>query len=242
MPITKADISDADFIDALELSSDGSIAFLSSLTITSTTNASSQVLFSLAAGSEGLLNGRTNPVEAGDILVITGTSGGVADGTYTILSVVSDTVVTVTTSTSIATSTGGTGTFKYPVGSSKVGFDPTGLSATSSHLVSSAIKDIATSVGSTTLNYDFLLDNEPDSVGITYANTLVGNQITVETWTNTSTTNKIKTINYTYTANKLTTEVRKIYDSTGIVIVAQTTMTYTYTGNRVTGITTVRNV
>lgn len=93
--------------------------------------------------------------------------------------------------------------------------------------------------------YEFLLDNEPiEETGATdaaYSTTYSGNNITNETWKRNDTTN-IKTIDYTYTGNKVTTEVRKVYAANGSTIVAQVTWTYTYTGNNLTSATMIRNV
>jgi hypothetical protein len=92
---------------------------------------------------------------------------------------------------------------------------------------------------------EFLLDNEPiaetGATDAAYSTTYSGNNITNETWKRNDTTN-IKTIDYTYTGNKVTTEVRKVYAANGTTIVAQVTWTYTYTGNNLTSATMIRNV
>jgi hypothetical protein len=104
--------------------------------------------------------------------------------------------------------------------------------------------------GSTTLakvvntpsNYDFLLDNEPTSVGTTYALSLSGGLVSTETWTNTATSKTIKTIAYTYSTGLIQTEVHKVFAADGTTVVAQKTVTYTYSGGSITGSTVTRDV
>lgn len=90
--------------------------------------------------------------------------------------------------------------------------------------------------------YDFLLENEPPSAGSSESFTRVGGKLTKETWTRTVGSTTWKTIDYTYTGNLLTTEVRKVFATDGITVVAQLTLTYSYSGNVMTGVTRVRNV
>lgn len=89
-----------------------------------------------------------------------------------------------------------------------------------------------------------LLETEPASPGTTYSNTIAGGKVTQEVWRRTADNTLLKTIDYTYTLGtpKVSTEVRKVYAVDGITIIAQVTMTYSYTGSQVTGIATVRNV
>jgi hypothetical protein len=91
-------------------------------------------------------------------------------------------------------------------------------------------------------NGDFLLDNEPDSLNNTYSNTITGGKVTQEKWIRTVGATNIKTIDYTYTGSKVTTEVRKVYATDGTTIIAQMTLTYTYTVSTVTGIVSTRDV
>lgn len=92
---------------------------------------------------------------------------------------------------------------------------------------------------------EFLLDCEPiDETGATdssYAATYSGNSITLEEWKRNDTT-LLKSIDYTFTGNKLTTEVRKVFAANGATIVAQVTWSYSYTGNKLTSATMIRNV
>lgn len=92
---------------------------------------------------------------------------------------------------------------------------------------------------------EFLLDNEPTaSTGATsasYTPTFSGSRVTKETWKRNDTTN-IKTIDYTYSGNKVSTEVRKVFALDGTTIVAQVTWTYSYSGNTVSSATMTRDV
>lgn len=76
-------------------------------------------------------------------------------------------------------------------------------------------------------NYDFLLDCEPDAVDTDYAITRTLGKVSSESWTNSATSALIKTIDYTRTLGLVTTEVRKVYDPTGVTVVAQLTVVYT---------------
>jgi len=90
--------------------------------------------------------------------------------------------------------------------------------------------------------YNFLLDCEPDSVGVTYSITRSSGLVTKETWTNTSTSKDIKTIDYTRSSGLLATEVVKVFDSDGTTVVAQKTVTYSRSGSLVSGATITRDV
>jgi hypothetical protein len=89
---------------------------------------------------------------------------------------------------------------------------------------------------------DFLLENNPPTPGTYYENTFTGNKLTQERWKRTSDNTLIKTMDYTFTGSYITTEVRKVYAANGSTVIAQTTITRTFTVNRMTGETTVRNV
>lgn len=99
--------------------------------------------------------------------------------------------------------------------------------------------------GSGVSYYEFLLEDDPTAetgaIDAQYAVTRAGNLITNETWKRNDNT-LIKTIDYTYTGTKITTEVRKVFAADGTTIVAQVTWTYTYTGSLITGGSMVRNV
>lgn len=235
MTIRYPDLNPYDFYDAPELNSDGTVVYLT-LTVVSTV-APNIVNVSLAADGEGILTSRDHPLHAasvtgfGDLADITGTSGGAGDGTFTVATVVSDTQFTV--SGTLGNSSGGSANFRFPSGATDVGYSQTKQNITSSNLVQPALTDIS--------NHE-LLDNEPVAIGTTYTNTKVGSQITQEKWAKTAGGANIKTIDYTYTGNKVTTEVRKVFATNGVTIIAQVTITYSYTGSTVTGETIVRNV
>lgn len=89
---------------------------------------------------------------------------------------------------------------------------------------------------------DLYLDAEPTTPGTTWGATRVDGRVTQESWVRTADLTTIKTIDYTYTSGKVTSEVRKVYATNGVTIVAQMTITYSYNGNVVSGIVTTRNV
>lgn len=237
MTIRYPDVNPYDFYDAAELNTDSTVVYLT-VTVVSTV-APNIVNVNLASDGEGILYSRDHPVHAanltvgglGDFADITGTSGGAGDGTYEVATVVSDTQFTVTGT--IANSTGGSVNFRYQSGAEVVGYDQADQNITATNLVQGAVTDVS--------NHE-LLDNEPVATGTTYAVTRVGSHVTQETWTNTATLKTIKTIQYTVSGNKVTQEVRTVYATDGVTIIAQATITYSYTGNTVTGDTTVRNV
>jgi hypothetical protein len=239
MPILDADVGPYDFYDASELNTDSTVVYLT-LTVVSTVSPST-VNVSLASDGEGILTSRDHPVHAanltvsglGDFVDITGTSGGAGDGTFQVATVVSDTQLTISGGT-VGNSTGGSANFRWQSGAKDIGYYQIQQNLTSSNLVQTAITDVS--------NHE-LLDNEPVGTGVTYSNARSGNTITSETWTNTGNSRAIKSIAYTYTGSKVTTEVRKVFSSVdGTTVIAQITITYTYTGNTVTGETIVRNV
>jgi hypothetical protein len=229
--ISRTDIIDGDFIDAVELKSDGTVTYLT-VTVVSTTSGTQTVVVNIASDGEGILFGRDHEVVPGDIVVLSGTSGGAGDGTYTVATVPTNTSLTVTGA--IGTSTGGNATFYYTSGSTNVGFGQTKQNITSSNILQQALTDIS--------NHD-LLDNEPVGTGVTYSNTRSGSLITQELWINTGNSRAIREVDYTYTGSKVTTEVRKVFSAAdGTTVIAQVTLTYSYTGSSVTGTTIVRNV
>jgi hypothetical protein len=131
--ISKEDIKDLEIIDAVELGSDGTVVNLS-LSLVSTTSGPKELLFAV----NNYINFGDTRIEAGDIVTITGSTG--ADGTYTVASAPAENQVIVVES--IATSTGGTATFKYPSGASKVGLSPTGLINTSATNLQTAVSNL----------------------------------------------------------------------------------------------------
>jgi len=143
MSIRKPDILDVDVVDAYELRSDGysAISIYLDSTVISTTSSSSTVVINPAADGGGILYSFDHPVEVDDIVWLHGTSGGgLADGYYTVGSVLTDTSFTV--NQPIADSTGGYVQFRYPAGSRKVGFDQRPTIHVKHNNVQQAIEDL----------------------------------------------------------------------------------------------------
>jgi hypothetical protein len=237
MTIRYPDINPYDFYDASELNTDSTVVYLT-LTVVSTV-APNIVNVNLAADGEGILYSRDHPVHSaalavggqGDYVDITGTSGGTGNGTFEVATVVSDTQFTI--NGVVGNSSGGMANFRYPSGAQDVGYYQLKQNITQQNLLQGAMTDVS--------NHD-LLDNEPVGTNVTYSVTRLGSHVTQETWTNTATTKTIKTIAYSYTGNKVHQEVRTVFATDGVTIIAQATITYSYVGNSVTGDTTVRNV
>lgn len=93
------------------------------------------------------------------------------------------------------------------------------------------------------LAYEVVLNEEPvPLIGfpLTYNITRTGPLVTLEEWFSGATL--VKSIAYTYTGSAVNGEVRKVFDTDGTTILAQTTYAYTYTGSLVTSATITRNV
>lgn len=231
MGISKADLVDADVYDATELNTDGSIVYLS-VTVVSTTSGTQTVVVNLASDGEGILYSKDHPVEVGDSVDLTGTSGGLGNGTFTITAVLTDTSFTV--AEPIGTSTGGTAFFRYPPGAQEIGYRSSDQNSSSGSQLQRVVTDISNAT---------LLDDEPGSFNTTYTITRVGPRVTQELWVNTISTFAIKRIAYTYSANRLTQEVRKVYlASDGTTIIAQKTISYSYSGITPTGSVITRDI
>jgi len=111
--------------------------------------------------------------------------------------------------------------------------------------LTAALESYADGVGVTVaalIAIEMLLVTEPTTPNNTYSNTPSGLFITQEKWVRTSDSSNLKTIDYTFTGSQLTTEVRKVFDTDGTTILAQMTLTYSYTGLTLTGIVAVRNI
>ncbi len=92
---------------------------------------------------------------------------------------------------------------------------------------------------------EFLLDNEPTAetgtTDCTYTPTYTSGQLTKEEWKRNDAT-LVKSIDYTYSSGKVSTEVRKVFASNGTTVVAQVTWSYTYTGALLSSATMNRDV
>jgi hypothetical protein len=228
--IRKEDLEDLDVIDAVELLSDGAVGvtspFYGPVAVTSTTSGTKTVVVPLDVGGEGLLD-RDHQVKAGDKAVVAGTSGGASDGTFTVATVPTET--SFTTVEAIGTSTGGTVVFQHKAGAANVGVDKTGFAVVSHTNVQDALKDLDSAVpsGGSTSNIDFLLENDPPAPANNYDFVKTSGQVTQERWKRVDTT-LIKSIDYTYSIGKVSTEVRKVFASDGTTIIGKTTRTWTY--------------
>lgn len=135
--LSRADISDLDFVDAPELGSFGLVPFMSGVTVVSTDTATRTIVLS----GTYILEDVDQRVEPKDIVVLSSTSpGGIADGTYTVEEVLDDTSFVVVEP--ISDSTGGLAEFTWPPGALRVGFNPVGTSHILALNVQDAIKDL----------------------------------------------------------------------------------------------------
>jgi hypothetical protein len=153
MAITKQDILDVDIVDSYELLSDGyginSIYLDTSLV--STSSGTGNIIINTTPDGIGIIYNTDHPVQINDIVWIHGTFGGVADGYYTVNSIVDD--LTVKLNEPINTSAGGFAQFRYPAGSRDVGFDPRNTTHVHHNNVQQAIEDLDSAIsytGSTT--------------------------------------------------------------------------------------------
>lgn len=229
--VRKSDVFNLDFLDAEELQTDGSFVYLT-VTVVSTTSGTSTVVINTPADGEGIITGRDHPVKVGDLVDLTGTSGGLGDGTFTVATVATDLSFTVVES--IGTSTGGSVDFRYVPGAQSIGYNPIGQNTSAETNLQGALTDVSN---------DALLDGDPGRVDTTYSVTYTGGYATQEMWINTGNSRPIKQIDYSYTGNKVSSEVRVVFaESDGTTIIAQKTITYAYSGNIVTGATATRDV
>ena len=136
--IRRADLADLDFLDADELQSSGTTVYLTA-DVVSTDAGTKTVVIMLPADGEGIQRGE-HPAELGDLVVITGTGGGLGDGTFTIASVGTSTSCVV--AETIGTSSGGTAVFRYASGASRIGLDPTNLAYTAATTVQAALEAV----------------------------------------------------------------------------------------------------
>jgi len=236
--ISKADIEDLDVVDRDELRSDGALLFKGGVSVVSTNSGTKQIVIS---GFE-LLVERDTPLEPGDKITLTGTSGG-ADGTYTINSVISANTLDV--AEAIASSTGGTADFYYASGALSVGFDPSGLTQTSATTVQEAIVDLDGAISSggltetqhkTLRQLIHLAEEGGPFEGFAsgaYQETLPSANpfpTSIIWWTSAAKTNKIVEETVTYNSNKtINTDQWKVYDATGTLL-ATVTDTVSYSG------------
>lgn len=233
--IRKSDIVDVEIVDRLELASSGSgYVWKSGVAVVSTTNATKRVVVS------GYSTGDyDDPLAAGDIIVISGSTG--ADGVYDVATVVDSSSFDVVQE--LPNSTGGSATFKFPPGASQVGYNPTGTSLTATN-VQAAIAQLAQTIAPTSSlsNVDFLLENEPPTPNNVYEPVRTGQTVTQEIWKRTADFTLIKSIDYTYSLGKVSTSVHKVFSSDGVTVVGQFTRNYIYTGNQISKVSGSRDI
>jgi hypothetical protein len=136
--IAKEDIVDADFVDALELRSDGTASYFTLPLIS--ISAGGVFTVDISGLLRGIISEPDGTIEAEDRVFVTGASPGSADGYYTIADLITESTFDVLESTVAAT--GGTILFLYASGAGKVGFDSSELDNTTADNVQDAIKEI----------------------------------------------------------------------------------------------------
>ena len=222
---------DGDFIEELELLSDGTISQSGPFSVVSITSGTQTIIVSNGTFLDDFVN-------AGDIIVIS--SGNPADGTYTVNTVVDNNTLTVVEAIVNGGAVGQAETF-YPPADEKIGIqDPggayshTGIYQTlddhiqdgEAHFSESEHEDL-----------DTLVHNLSEDMYEEFIYT--GSRVdSIIVWTDSGKTTKIRETNFTYTGQKVTTEVIKQYDSGGTLKVTLTG-TYSYTGNKLDDITWV---
>lgn len=239
--ILREDIRHDDIVDAVELASDGltSIIFTGA-TVVSTTSATKTVVLS---GVDLLRDPEI--VENLDIVVLAGTSGGAADGSYTVDQRVSGTSVTV--NEAIADSTGGTCEARDPSGARRTGVDPTNITNSASTNVQGVLEDLdaAIDAGGLTEAQHEALDTlthdltESHTVTITKASGKVS-QVLAEVTPGGTDIRKVDIL--TRTSGKVSTLRVTQYAADGTTIKRQLDLTLNRTAGKVTSINVARTV
>lgn len=255
--IRKEDIDDIDFIDSYELRSDGyglnSIYLIT--TCVSTTSGTQTVVINPASDSQGIFYSFDHPAQPGDIVWISGTSGGAGDGYFTIATVIDD--ATFTINETFGSSTGGNIRFQYQSGASKAGYDSRGDCIITHNTVQGALKDLDAAIcsdsgGLTPTQHETLrqLIHLADGAGGPYEGfpTNAYREITPLTfptsiiwWTSAAKVAKYVEKTVTFNPNKTPSIIEwKAYGTDGVTVLAIVTDTITYSGafelSRVRGI------
>jgi hypothetical protein len=241
--ISKTDVTDNEFLDQEELESDGTFSYLTAAVV-STTAGTHRVVISLPADGEGILTGRDHPVEPGDFVIITGTSGGSANGRFTV-STVAELYFSV--SETIATTTGGSVNFYHRAGAARIGINPDGLHVVTSNNVQHAIEQLDAAFGGGTAitaadhkiirELIHLADEGGPFEGFpsgVYQETLPPGSLfptSVIWWGSAAKTIKIVEETITWNPNHtMATETWKVYASDGYTLLAEVTDAITYSG------------
>ena len=247
MAIRISDVLDTDFLDGYELNSDGygiNSIYLTTSCI-STTSGTKIVVTGPATDGNGILYTFDHPVESGDIVWLTGTSGGLGDGYFTINQVLSDTSFSV--NETIGTSTGGNIQYRYKSGAKNIGFNPTNTSHITHNNVQQALEDLDASIvntGLTPIEHERLrqLIHLADGVGGPFEGFLSGayremlplgfiRPNTITWYDDATKTKKIVQKTITYTTSKLpATFTWDVYNTDGTTVLATVIDTLTYIG------------
>lgn len=226
--VTKEDIRHDDIVDTIELASDGlTSTIFSGATVVSTTSSTKTVVLS---GVDILRDPEI--LENGDLITLAGTSGGAADGNYTVNERVTSTSFTV--NESIADSTGGTCDAENPSGASRVGCDSTDFDNVAADTVQEALELL----GPAHKTYRHLIHfiGEGPAEGFTsgaYREQLPSANIfpTSVTWyTDSGKTDKIVERLITWTGVNPTQDKWKIYDIDGSTVLWTITDAISYSG------------
>jgi len=226
--------NDTDFVEELELLSDGTISQSGPFNIVSVTTGTKVIVVTGGKFED-------DRVAGGDILQITG--GTANDGAYTVASVTDNNTIIVVEAVSTAGASGAVETF-YPPADEKVGVqDPGGnyVHSGTYQTLDDHIKDgtahQAAGGGITEGQHedlDTLVHNLSEDMYEEF--TYSGGQVSsVIHWTDSGKTTKIREQTFTYTGNKVNTEVIKQYNSSG-VLKYTLTGAYTWSGNQVSNV------
>ena len=239
--VDREDVRDADFIDAVELASDGTASYKTSPV---TSVVSGTVTVNPSADYLGLVFG-DDPIEAGDTFVLSGATAG--NGTYTILAVTDNTQFTVVGA--IVDSTGGSADFRHPAGALHVGVDPTNISSSAATDVQNVLEDLDASIAAggitaaqhkTLRQLIHLADDDGPMEGFTsgaFEETLPANSAfptSVIWWESSSKLKKYVETTITYDGAFFSTVVYRAYDTDGTTVLVTLTDTYDYSPGRLT--------
>lgn len=227
--ISREDIVDADIVDAVELASDGIVVYKTGSIVHITGSFLTASFPAVDIGFQDF----DDPAGAEDGLIISGS--GNADGFYAVSGSISESILQIHSQFSGSGTSSGSWQLVYRTGGHTVGLDPTTLAMSSSvgHDVMSYAKEET---------YQRLIEGEPAGFGVNESLTYSGNKVTKETWTRAADGSKIKTIDYSYTGNFVTQELRKVYAEDGARIVAQKTLNYTYQGANAVTVSSSRDI
>lgn len=134
--ISKTDVRDEEFVDTIELASDGYYIYRTGL-LTSTTNSTKVVLINQQNSLDILLN-IDEPLQVNDRVLIQGSSS--ADGYFIVDAIIDN--VSFSVKETISDSVGGTIYYMHPAGAFKIGFDSSNTINTKANNVQQAIEDL----------------------------------------------------------------------------------------------------